>query len=193
VAYDFLAPFAAWLRSRHPLLRLEVLSSVHYADLSRREADLAIRWRAPRSPDLHVVASLDHETAAWATPEYLARLPPGYGMADVDWVCWAPPFQDTPPNPQLEALIPGFVPAFASDNFLVQKRAAEAGLGAIVLGDVRHRFAAPTRLVPLELDLGPYARSQIHLVCVRSALDTLRVRVVADLLAAELQRIQALG
>ncbi len=190
VAFDFLAPFAAWLRPRYPLLRLEVLSSVHYVDLQRREADLALRMRAPASQDLVAVASLQHGNAAFATREYAAGLPRDYGLADVGWICWAAPYEDTPPNPQLEALIPGFVPAFTSDNFLVQWRAAEAGLGAIVLGHVRHRFAAPTALVPLELDLGRYSRSEMHLVCACSALDTLRVRVVADLLADELKRLQ---
>src|SRR3954469_22988332 len=40
VAYDFLAPFAASLREKHPQLWLEVHSRVEYLDLTRREADL---------------------------------------------------------------------------------------------------------------------------------------------------------
>ena len=36
------------------------------------------------------------------------------------------PFEDLPPNPQLRALVPSFLPAFSSDNFLVLLAAAEA-------------------------------------------------------------------
>ena len=93
-----------------------------------------------------------------------------------------------PPNPLLEATIPGFTPAFTSDNFLVNMAAAEAGVGAIILPRLRHRFSRPTSLVPLHLDLGPEARGSLQLVCVRSAYDIPRVRLVADLLAAELAR-----
>ncbi len=53
---------------------------------------------------------------------------------------------------------------------------------------MRHRFSRPTALVPLSIDLGPYARSETHLVCAKSALEISRVRLVADLLVAELER-----
>src|SRR5262249_50207622 len=90
VAFDFVAPFAAWLSTKYPQLRLEVLSSVHYLVLARGEADLALRMRPPTSNDLTVVASLNHPNAVFATREYAARLPKKYGFADVGWICWAP-------------------------------------------------------------------------------------------------------
>jgi DNA-binding transcriptional LysR family regulator len=96
-----------------------------------------------------------------------------------------------PPNPQLEALIPDFRPRFQSDNFLVHLRAARAGLGAMILGRVTHRFNRDTTLVPLSLDLGPYARSSMYLVCPRTALDIPRIRLVAELLGAELEKAAA--
>jgi DNA-binding transcriptional LysR family regulator len=188
VGFDFLAPFCGWLKEKHPETTVQVLCSVTYVDLVRGDADLALRMRGATSPDLKVVATLHHENAAFASRAYASRLPRKYGFADVDWIAWAPPFEQLPPNPQLEALIPNFRPAFASDNFLVMWRAAEAGLGAMVLGKVAHRFARGPQLVPLNLDLGPHARSALHLVCARSALDSPRVRLVAELLAEELER-----
>lgn len=190
VGVDFVAPFAAWVRGKYPKLRIEVLTSVHYLDLARGEADLALRMRPPSSDDLATVASIEHSNAAYASPGYIETLKRGYGIADVGWICWAPPYQDLAPNPQLEALIPNFVPSFTSDNFLVQWRAAESGLGAFILGRVAHRFAGPSTLAPLDLDLGPYSRSSLHLVCAKSALDIPRVRTVADLLATELVRMK---
>lgn len=188
VAFDLVAPFAGWLRERLPRVRLEVLSSIRYLDLSRREADLALRMRAPVQKDLTVLTTLEHENAAFAAPRYVKRLPERYGLADIDWIGWAPPFEGLPPNSELEALIPNFRPAFASDDFIVQLRAAEAGAGAIFLGRVRHRFSGPSKLVALDVPLGAHARSQLHLVCARRALDIPKVRAVAELLAGELER-----
>lgn len=191
VAFEFLAPFATYLRTRLPEITLQVLSTTSYLDLTRREADLAIRIqpldRAAKKKDLVCLASVKHGIAAFATPEYAATLPRGYGLADVAWIGWAPPFEDVSPNPQLAALIPGFRPAFASDDYLVQLRAAEAGVGAIISGTYRHPLSLPTTLRPLSLDLGKRT-SELFLCCAKASLSIARVRAVADLLTKELSR-----
>jgi len=187
VAFDFLAPFSVWLRQKLPEVRLEVISTIHYLDLSRREADLALRIDRPAQRDLITVASLEQDVAAFASKRYVERLPSRYRAADVDWIGWPPPLDHLPPNPQLAAKIPGFRPAFASDDFLVQLRAAEAGIGAIFLGRRPHRFSRLGALVELHLDFGRL-RSSLELVCARGALEIPRVRAVADLLRDELTR-----
>ncbi len=177
------------MRARLPEVRLEVVSTVSYLDLGRREADLGIRLNRPdrvsQPKDLVTLAKLDHEVRALATREFAARLPRGYGFADVRWVGWPASHAELPPNPQLAAKIPGFRPVFASDDYLVQLRAAEAGVGAVMLSDFRTRFSSPTALVPLKLDLGKLT-SSTYLVCARASLAIPRVRAVADLLVAEL-------
>ena len=120
----------------------------------------------------------------WAgeTVEWHSEL---YDFADVDWIGWPPPFEQLAPNPQLAAKIPGFRPVFAADDFLVQLRAAEAGIGAIILSGFRSRYEPPRALVPLALSFG--AMTSTHeLVCARGALVIPRVKAVADLLAKEL-------
>jgi DNA-binding transcriptional LysR family regulator len=190
LAHDVVAPFAARARARLPEVQLEVLSTIHYLDLARREADLALRFQPLSRPDtrraLVAVASVREPVTAFATRVYLDTLPRGYGLADLAWIGWPPSHDHLPPNPQLAARIPDFRPAFTSDDFLVQLRAAEAGLGAILLSPMRDHFAMPTRLVPMDLDLGRQAVSTTHLICARSALAIPRVRAVAELLAAEL-------
>ena len=109
-------------------------------------------------------------------------------MSDIAWIGWAPPLDHLSPNPELARLVPGFRPTFASDDFLVQLRAAEAGIGAIFLGRARHRFSSSS-LVELDVDIGTIQRS-IHLVCAKSALDIPRVRAVADLLVRELEHVE---
>ncbi len=185
LAFDLMAPFAVWLKKKLPEIVLEVVSTVHYLDLVRREADLALRFQRPTQRDLVVVESITVESAAFASRKYIESLPKGYQIADVDWIGWAPPFENLAPNPQLAARIPGFRPTFASDDFLVQLRAAEEGAGAIFLARLKHRFSGKTNLEELDLDFG-LLRSETCLVCAKSALEIPRVRAVADLLAAEL-------
>jgi DNA-binding transcriptional LysR family regulator len=188
MAFDILAPFAVRAREALPEVRLEVVSSVGFLDLARREADLGLRMPVERpssQKDLVTLATRDFDVVALATPEYAATLPRGYGIADVGWIAWAPPLDGVPPNPQLAARIPGFHPVFASDDYLVQLRAAESGVGAMLLGRLRSPRAPATPLVELDLHLG-WRRSSMHLVCARSSLAIPRVRAVADLLAEEL-------
>jgi DNA-binding transcriptional LysR family regulator len=180
-----LAPFAAWLKGELPEVTLEVVSSVQYLDLVRREADLALRNQKPDQRDLSVLGSIEFEATAFAARSYAAKLPRGARVTDVDWIAWAPPFDDVVPNPQMRRLIPGFKPVFASDDYLVQLRACEAGIGAMFLGRVRHRFQRETSLVELDLDMPPVPAS-MHLVCARSALSIPRIRAVAELLLAEI-------
>ena len=190
VCFDFLAPFAASVSSRHPTIRIEVLSATRYLDMARGEADLALRLRRPQGKDLEVIAEVAYENAAWVSTALAKSLPKRPRPRDVPWVGWAPPFEELPPQPMLESIIPGFVPAFTSDNFLVNLAAAEAGAGAIVLGRVTHRFSRARGIVPLDLDLGPAKRGVLCLVCAKSALDIPRVRLVADLLQEQVKGIR---
>jgi DNA-binding transcriptional LysR family regulator len=185
VAFALLAPFAARVRDRLPEVRLEVSATIAYVDLARREADLALRFDKPPPRDLVALGTFRHPVRAFATRAYASRLPPRYGVADVDWVGWPPALAHLPPQPQLAALIPGFEPVFTSDDFLVQLRAAEAGVGAIILERRRARPAAKAPLVELALDFGSLTATS-YLVCAKSALAVARVRAVADLLLAEL-------
>jgi DNA-binding transcriptional LysR family regulator len=131
-----------------------------------------------------VIAELATDVAAFASPAYAARLPKRYTIADVDFIGWAPPLDHLSPNRELAALLPGFRPVFASDDFIVQLAAANAGIGAICMGVVSHRSWRRT-LVELDVDLGP-VRGYMCLACAKSALAIPRIRAVADLLVAEL-------
>lgn len=188
--FDFVAPFAAWVSSRHASLRIQVLSTTRFLDMARGEADLALRLRRPQGKDYEVLFDLEYENAAWVSSALAKKLSKEPRPRDVPWVGWAPPFEDLPPQPLLESMIPGFVPAFTSDNFLVNFAAAQAGAGAIVLPRITHRFSRTRGLVPLELDLGAARRGVLCLVCAKSALDIPRVRLVAELLREQLASIR---
>ena len=140
------------------------------------------------------------EIGVLASPDYVDRLtarrmeagktgPPT--LAELDWVTWAKPLEHVEPRPMLERAIPDFRPAFASDNFLVLQSAVVAGLGAMIL-DLRVRPESSMASL-VEIDLGfALPPSEFHLVCAKSMQYVPRVRAVADLLIAELERIQAI-
>ena len=146
--------------------------------------------RASNARDLTTVASAEFENGAFAVASYVEQLPSGYGFDDVDWIAWATPLDALPPNPQLEALVPGFRPVFASDDFLVQLRAVTAGVGAMFLGGTQHRLSLLSSLCQLDLDLGQHRRGSLHLIGAKRALEIPRVRAVADRIAAELEAIE---
>ncbi|HLK90528.1 MAG TPA: LysR family transcriptional regulator [Polyangia bacterium] len=181
VAFDFLAPLAAVLRRKVPGLQLEVLADVQFVSLARGEADLAIRSRAPADHDLVGLAAVEVRAAAFAARSYARRLPRKYGLGDIDWIAWAPPFDDTTPNPQLRAALgERFRPVFTSNDYLVQLAATFAGAGAMVLGRRFHKLSRVGELVELAIDLGPAARSTFHLVVAKRMVDVPRIRAVAD-------------
>lgn len=196
LAVEVLAPLAAIARERLPQIRLEVLASVDYIDLSRGGADLAIRTRESHEPELATIHSASLEIGVFAAAEYKIRLnkklrPRGPGEAsyqiqDLDWITWSFPHEEVAPRPMLERAIPDFRPAFASDNYLVLKSALAAGLGVMVLEKRSLAYAAPS-VELVEIDLGfSLPPSTYYLVCAKSMRYVPRVRAVADLLIEQL-------
>jgi len=180
-ALDLLGPFAGRVRQRLPEIRLEVLSSIEHVELSRGVADLAVRTRAPGEPELTSIQSIAISLGVYSSPGYAARIPQPCELASLDWVTWAFPFEHVAPRPMLERVIPEFVPAFASDSYLVQRRAVEAGVGAMILERPIHVASGGQGLVEIDvgIDLPP---AQLHLVCARSMRYVPRVRAVVGLL-----------
>jgi len=195
-AVEVIAPMAAVARERLPEIRLEVLASVDYVDLPRGDADLAIRTRESQEPELVTIYSANAEIGIFATVEYVTRLhaklaaegraPDSIGLADLDWITWSHPYEQVAPRPMLERAIPDFVPAFASDNYLVLKRALAAGMGVMPLEKRRLRNLPGPELV--EIDLGfTLPASGYFLVCAKSMRFVPRVRAIAELLTEYLE------
>ena len=195
LAVDVVAPLAAELATDHPGLRLEILASVAHVDLVRGDADLAIRTRPANEPELTTLATGRSRAGVFAAPRYVEALTTrraGEGrsgpveLAELDWITWARPFEDVAPRPMLARAIPDFEPAFTSDDFLVQRAAAVAGLGAMILDE------RGAQLVGLEaIDVGfALPESGFGLVCAKSAQHVPRIRRVADWIARQIARFE---
>jgi DNA-binding transcriptional LysR family regulator len=182
---EVLAPFAASVQKRYPALRLEVLSSIEHVDLSRGTADLAVRTRRPQEPELMSLMQTRVELGIFGAPSYVATLPERPRPEDLAWITWAYPYEQLPPRPFLERLIPDFTPAFASDDYLVQKAATANGIGAMILERTQLPGQTGAQLSLIETSFEPPAGS-LYLVCAKSMQFVPRVRHIADFLIEHL-------
>jgi DNA-binding transcriptional LysR family regulator len=190
IAVELLAPFAGWLKHQAPLLRLNILSAVEHMDLTRGEADLAVRTRAPAEPELVTLHREASVVRVYASAAYSQRIRQPCHWADLDWVTWSGRYRHVAPRPMLERLIPGFEPAFGADDYLVQKAATVAGLGAMVMGIVPDQ----ARLGLVQIDVGvDLPDSEFFIVCAKSMQQVPRVVAVVGYLIDCLAVLRATG
>lgn len=184
VAVEQLAPFAAKLKSEEPSIVLEVLSSITHVDLTRGGADIAIRTKFPREPELVVVYKSAVQPVVVGSKDYVRGLKQPCRWQDISWVSWASPYQTVTPRPMLEKAIDNFLPVFTSDDYLVQQAAVRSGLGAFITN--RPVGFETTDLV--EIDMGiVLPQSEFYVVCAKSMQQVPRVRVVIEHLVKALE------
>ena len=97
---QFVIPAIARMRAEHPGIEVACLISQDVANLTRREADIAIRTVRPNAPDLIVRRLATLKTGVYASRAYLAaRGAPvlGDGFAGHDLVAYQQPVTPTTP------------------------------------------------------------------------------------------------
>lgn len=189
-AYEFLVPFARDLRCKLPDVQVHAVAGVDQIDLSRGHAELALRTKAPSQPDLTVIAQAKVERGVFASKKY-AQSAQGKSLQELDWVAWAAPLDHLEPNPTLEKLIPGFQPAFASNDYNVKTRAVAEGLGAMILPRLAHKNTPYPNLVELDVQL-LLPPVDVYLVCAKTMRWVPRIRAVAHELVTALSKVNGL-
>jgi DNA-binding transcriptional LysR family regulator len=190
LAGDVLVPFAGALRREHPEIAVEVLSGVELLDLSRGQADLAVRTRPPTEKTELSLGGAASGIGVFAMPAYAKKLRRRPRLEDLDFIGWAPPHDALPPTPQIREVFPEYAPRFTSNSFLVQLRALEEGLGAMILPRAIHRAGPRERLVELPIEL-PEIVAQVHVVCAKHARWIPRIRHVGEALVRHLEALEA--
>lgn len=188
IAHDLVVPLAAKIRQAHPQIRIEALAAVETLNLGRGEADISLRTAPPADADLVCVDEISSPMRVFVSKSYAARLPANAMLADLDWIAWAPPYHELRTNQELRALIPGFKPAFSSDDFIVQMAACKAGAGAMLLARALHHYIPPDhpdRLHELPIDLGADAIGTLYMVCHKRRRHLPKVRLVMEFISAE--------
>lgn len=176
----------AKLHRLEPLIHIEIVASNTASDLQRREADIAIRNFPPTEPDLIARKVRNASLRLYAAPAYLdrignPRLP--YDLHTAEFICI-----DRSGNflKGLNAIGLNLTERnfpILTENILVMWELVKQGLGIGILDDV---FGDPEPRVRRVLpELEPLVLP-VWLVAHRELSTSRRVRIVFDLLAAEL-------
>lgn len=125
----FVAPALAELRRRHPCITVELDASVRPVDLTRHEADLAVRSLRPQGAALVVRKLMTARWLAVASPALARKLRRLAAWQDVDWVAWDRDLASLPAARWLERHVPPARVALRTNHFGAQIAAVETGLG----------------------------------------------------------------
>lgn len=183
-----LPPIVEKLRREAPGIVLQLVSSNAALDLRRREADIAIRNFRPTQPDLITAKVRDEPMRLYAATRYLARLghpstPEELNRAD--FIGFDPP--DTLIE-ELKALGLSLTPEnfpVLTGSHVVHWELVKHGIG---IGVVPERLGEAEPLVRQALPSLPPLLMPIWLTTHRELRTSKRIRLVFDLLAAELGR-----
>jgi DNA-binding transcriptional LysR family regulator len=132
IADTFVAPKLAELHERYPRLLVELDASVGYADLTRREADLAIRSTRPTSGELVALKLLTAQATPLASPAYARSVGRLRSLEDARWIVWDHDLSHLPDAIWLRKHAPKIVPVLRTSHFASQLAAARAGLGVML-------------------------------------------------------------
>lgn len=178
---SFLAPALPELCDAYPKLRLNLLSSIGYADLTRREADIALRLIRPGAGDLvsrrvgsegmTVIASVEH--ARWLGT-----------LRDLDatrWVTWGDDLAHLADRQWVfRHVSPGRI-ALLCSSMTAQLSAVRAGYGVMIANDGFARLpgVSAVRLTPkLKKLLAQLPEGSLWLVGHRALREVPRIAAV---------------
>lgn len=149
---NFLAPVLDAFERRYPAIELRVLATNDILDLTRLEADLAIRISRTPGDSLTGLRLLKQETASFACPDMIDRIKAD-PTAMIDWIVY-----DRFPNVPMPVSkdFPNQRVRFRFDDMVAMIGAAQAGLGVVRAPMFLGRATAGLALAPV-LPPQPYA------------------------------------
>jgi DNA-binding transcriptional LysR family regulator len=195
VGEGFVRPVVALLsqlRRKHPQLQFEVVSEARFADLTRREADIAIRKAKSSSPSLIERPAGRLTFALYAAQSYLDRRLPsarlsGDDFGRQDFIGYDGPLQKTAPAQWL--LAQGALRfAFRSNSDYALEEAALQGQGICVLARAQGRTLSG--LVELHTET-VLPTLPVYLVFHKELRQVLRYRAVVAALQSALRHALA--
>ena len=192
VAEELIAPAIARLRKRNPGLVIELDASISYADLARREADLAVRLSRPTSGDLVSVKLADVPSVVAASPSLAKSLGTLRSLDEGPWIAWDASLQHLPDAQWIARHVsPGAIVLRTSSSG-AQLRAAESGAGMLLVSTA---LAKARRLVEVKLarrlsaSLSPPPSTPLWLVTHRALRQTPRIAAAWSFLLDETARL----
>jgi DNA-binding transcriptional LysR family regulator len=181
------APLLPELLARHPALRVAIEPGEEVLDLTRREADLALRTARPARGDLVVTRLRDVRWAVAASPGVARALRTVRSWKDVPWIGWGPRRSSSAPARWLATHAAGIEPLVRSDGLRLQVSLVQRGVGVALVPEpsLAHYGLVPVKTAAvLRESVRALPSDDLFLVTHRALRDVPRVRAVWDLLVA---------
>jgi DNA-binding transcriptional LysR family regulator len=147
VIETFVAPALPRFYARHPRVAVELDASVGYADLTRGEADLALRVARPASGELVAQRLVATRSLPAASPSYAASLGTLTDLAAARWIGWGHDLAQIPEARWLATHV-AVGPVLRTSSFSAQLGAAASGVGVTL---VPAPYLPRAGLVPVRL------------------------------------------
>jgi len=182
---SFLSPVLDQFTRAHPEVDLRVLATNELLDLSRREADLAIRISRAPGDALTGLRLLDQDNASFANADWAARIaqdPNGV----IDWIVYDS-YPDLPKG--ISADYPNQKVRFRFDDMVAMVGAAQAGLGVVRMPMFLGRSTAGLQQVPV---LAPQPYAEIWVVGHPDVWPSTKLRAFREVLIAHCKTHKAL-
>ena len=177
-----ISPHLANFRRRYPDISLEIVAKMDLANLTRREADVALRGQRPSQGDFVV-----RSAGSWPFGLYAARsYAKAHGLKPVlsdlskaEIITWTEEHAHVRGGPWFAQHARGAAVALASDSARVHFAACKAGVGVAILpSELAGREGDLICLLPTERVLSVDLWAVVH----RDLIRTARVRAVMDFL-----------
>ena len=148
VADAFVAPLLARFHQKYPRVVVELDASMAYADLTRREADLALRGMRPRSGDLIAVKLVSTVATPMASPASAAERGRITRGSAARWITDRADLAHLATARWITEHAAGVTPVLRTSQFTSQLSAAAAGFGIVLAAEP---FRYVHRLVPVAI------------------------------------------
>jgi DNA-binding transcriptional LysR family regulator len=185
VAEVVIAPLLAELLREHPGLRVALDAGEPVVDLTRHEADIALRTARPERGDLVMTKLMTFRWVLAAAPQVARTLGALRAWSDAPWIGWGPRYSRIAPARWFEAHVKGVEPVVRSDSLNVQVATVASGVGVGLLPEpsIAAYDLAPVKVsTSLREAAAEWPADDFFLVTHRALKDVPRVRVVWDCL-----------
>jgi DNA-binding transcriptional LysR family regulator len=182
---SFLSPVLDQFTRAHPQVELRVLATNELLDLSRREADLAIRISRAPGDALTGLRLLNQDSASFANADWAARMAQD-PQIPIDWVVYDS-YPDVPKG--ANPAYPNQKVRFRFDDMVAMIGAAQAGLGVVRMPLFLGRTTAGLQQVPV---LAPQPYPEIWVVGHPDVWPSAKLRAFRDVLIAHCKTHKAL-
>lgn len=193
ISVFLLPPIIKKIRETYPSITIDVRASDKLSDLSRREADIAVRNVRPTQPELIAKKICDVTARLYATPDYIDQLGRPLKIERLnkaDFIGFNRSDEMLQPLKQLGlSLTPESLPV-VSENFLFQWELTKTGAGVGIMMDT---IGDKEPLVERALQDSDGFVFPIWLVAHRQLKSSKRIRVVFDFLADSLAELKNNG